>query len=144
MKTLWKKNEKISQDEPTNWQYKLYITNDSVNNQLVESLAPMNWEEFLNRKINKNEDENVLVKFLIPNENYIIGKRLVRYIREIPNIKVIVCELARLTPLPAPTMRIIKPQRGIVMSLDDVPQNKENETKEEIKIKDSPKGEVYV
>ena len=104
----------------------------------------MNWEEFLNRKIGKNEDENVLVKYLIPDENYIIGKRLVRYIREIPNIKVIVCELARLTPLPVPTARIIKPQRGIVMSLDDAPQQKENEQAEKIKIKDSPKGEVYV
>ena len=57
----------------------------------------MNWSEFLNRDVD-NENEDDLATMLVPDNFYIVGKRLVKFEYLIPNVKVVVCKLARLTP----------------------------------------------
>lgn len=144
MKTLWKKDKEIRTNDNPNWKYKVYITDDETNKQLVESLATIDWETFLNRKILPNESEEQLALSLIKDENYIIGKRLVRFIRLIPNIRVIVCEFARLTPIPEPPMHIVKYRSGEPIVLDEKPEEKEKKPIK--KWEDFPikKGKIYV
>ena len=57
----------------------------------------MDWTEFLNKDVS-NENEEDLFQMLTVGNFYIVGKRLVKYLYAIPNVKVIVCELARLSP----------------------------------------------
>ena len=57
----------------------------------------MNWSEFLNQDVD-NEKEEDLLPMLVTGNFYIVGKRLVKFDHLIPNVKVVVCELARLTP----------------------------------------------
>lgn len=82
----------------TSW--KVYITFDEINGELIESSAPINWEEFLNRPIEPEEQEDDLFKQLIGDNYYVVGQRLVKYKYAIPYLKVIVCEMARLTKIP--------------------------------------------
>ena len=95
------KKERTTNEENSwkpNW--KVYITFDQINDELVESSAPINWEEFLNRHIAPSEQEEDLFKELQADNFYLVGQRLVKYKYAIPYLKVIVCELAKLTKTP--------------------------------------------
>ena len=143
MKTFWKKNEETPKHDEVKWQYKLYITSDDTNGQLVESLAPLNWAEFLNRKIYSSENEENLVKYLVPNQYYIIGKRLVKFLHELPHIKVVVCELAKLTPTVQPIPHLVKAKVDEIRSLDEK-INEQKEKLKQIEIGEPKEGKIYV
>lgn len=80
--------------------YKVYVRSDEVNGQLVEGLAPITWPEFLNHEIPEGATEDDLAHTLVPGEFYVVGKRLVKYLYTITATRIIVCDLARLTPVP--------------------------------------------
>ena len=83
-----------------NGQYKVYVRHDETNGELIESLVSINWPEFLNKEIPEGSSEEDLAHLLVPDEYYVVGKRLVKFLYEIPTTRIIVCDLARLTPKP--------------------------------------------
>lgn len=92
-----KKETRTNEEEPRSYEWKVYITFDQINGELIESSAPINWNEFLNRPIAPSEQEEDLFKELQSDNFYLVGQRLVKYKYAIPYLKVIVCEMARLT-----------------------------------------------
>ena len=60
----------------------------------------INWPEFLNKPIPEGSTEDDLAHLLIADEYYVVGKRLVKFLYIIAPTRVLVCDLARLTPKP--------------------------------------------
>lgn len=123
------------QQQP-NWRYKLYVRFDEINGNLVEGLTPINWAEFLNRPIDDGSQEVDLVRLLTPGNLYMVGERLVRYQYEISETKIVVCDLARLSPKPEDNYQQWKnrhkPLYSVELDADDYKQEQEK--------KDADKG----
>lgn len=104
----------------------------------------MNWEEFLNRKIGQFENEIELAKSLVSGNYYCCGKRLVRFCYEIPYLRIIVCDMAKLSPEPQPKRAFW----GNQSSKDSVSLDESDEKKPDDHIIKKPiqkvEGDVYV
>ena len=104
---------------------------------MVEGLTPINWAEFLNRPIDDGSQEVDLVRLLTPGNLYMVGERLVRYQYEISETKIVVCDLARLSPKPEDNYQQWKnrhkPLYSVELDADDYKQEQEKKDAEKSK-----------
>lgn len=120
--------------------YQVYVRSDEINGELVEGLTPITWPEFLNRDLPEGATEEDLAQTLVVGEYYVVGKRLVKYLYTIKATRIIVCDLARLTPTPQDDYRKWQRRHYLNHPVDlDIDEYKDEQKQKQEEVKEKQK-----